>query len=123
MPFTLIAAGCLRVSKSSSGERDSVKVVYKITYPNGKIYVGKDATDTLCYFETPNSQLIARDFPRHTRTSFTIVKEILWESDKADDRELSLQELRFIRELKANEPDIGYNQWPRRRKLPGTEPA
>jgi hypothetical protein len=27
----------------------SLKVVYKIAYPNGKIYVGKDLTETLNY--------------------------------------------------------------------------
>jgi hypothetical protein len=25
-------------------------VVYKITYPNGKIYVGQDVTDSINYF-------------------------------------------------------------------------
>ena len=25
----------------------AMKVIYKITYPNGKIYVGKELTDTL----------------------------------------------------------------------------
>ncbi len=27
-----------------------MKVIYKITYPNGKIYIGKDLTNTLNYF-------------------------------------------------------------------------
>ena len=27
-----------------------MKVVYKITYPNGKIYIGKDLTDIINYF-------------------------------------------------------------------------
>ena len=44
-----------------------VKVVYKITYPNGKIYVGKDLTDTLNYFGSADSRLIERDFPRQQR--------------------------------------------------------
>jgi hypothetical protein len=26
------------------------KVVYKITYPNGKIYIGQDLTDSINYF-------------------------------------------------------------------------
>jgi hypothetical protein len=29
------------------------KQIYKITYPNGKIYVGMDLTGTLTYFGTP----------------------------------------------------------------------
>lgn len=28
----------------------NMKVIYKIIYPNGKIYVGKDLTGTLNYF-------------------------------------------------------------------------
>jgi hypothetical protein len=27
-----------------------MKVIYKITYPNGKIYVGQDVTDSINYF-------------------------------------------------------------------------
>jgi len=30
-----------------------MKVIHKITYPNGKIYVGKDRTDTIDYFSRP----------------------------------------------------------------------
>ncbi|MCX7007781.1 MAG: GIY-YIG nuclease family protein, partial [Kiritimatiellaeota bacterium] len=36
-----------------------MKVVYKITYPNGKIYIGKDLTDTIGYFGSPDCSLIA----------------------------------------------------------------
>jgi hypothetical protein len=28
-----------------------MKVVYKITYPNGKIYIAQDLTDSINYFE------------------------------------------------------------------------
>jgi hypothetical protein len=38
------------------------KVVYKITYPNGKIYVGSDLTDTPTYFGSVNPDLIRQDF-------------------------------------------------------------
>jgi len=27
-----------------------MKVIYKITYPNGKIYIGKDLTESFNYF-------------------------------------------------------------------------
>jgi len=56
------------------------KVVYKITYPNGKVHVGKDLTDTLNYFGSADSRLIEQDFTREQRRDFTIRKEILWES-------------------------------------------
>jgi hypothetical protein len=32
------------------------KQVYKITYPNGKIYVGSDLTGTLTYFGSPSAK-------------------------------------------------------------------
>lgn len=40
----------------------TMKVIYKITYPNGKIYVGKDLTGTLNYFGSANSRIIEQDF-------------------------------------------------------------
>ena len=95
-----------------------IKVVYKITYPNGKIYVGQDLTDSINYFGSASSELIARDFTREQRRSFVIRKEILWESEAATDAEVSQKEVEFIRALRSNEPDIGYNQWPKVRRIP-----
>jgi hypothetical protein len=43
-----------------------MKVIYKITYPNGKIYVGKDLTDSINYFGSANGDLIAADFTRES---------------------------------------------------------
>jgi hypothetical protein len=40
-----------------------MKVVYKVTWPNGKIYVGSDLTDSITYFGSPNKRLIEADFP------------------------------------------------------------
>lgn len=93
-----------------------MKVVYKITYPNGKIYVGKDLTNSVNYFGSANSRLIERDFTREQRRDFTIRKEILWESDTASDAEVSRVEVDFIRQLRANDPDVGYNRWPRHKR-------
>ena len=90
-----------------------MKVIYKITYPNGKIYIGKDLTDSINYFGSADDRLIERDFSREQRRDFTIRKEILWESDTASDIEVSAKEIEFIRVLRSNNPDIGYNQWPR----------
>jgi hypothetical protein len=90
-----------------------MKVIYKITYPNGRIYVGKDLTDTIDYFGSPDSRLIERDFTREQRRDFTIRKEILWESETAPDSEVNLKEIEFIRLLRSNDPRIGYNQAPR----------
>ena len=91
------------------------KVIYKITYPNGKIYIGKDLTDSINYFGSANSDLIAKDFTREQRSDFTIRKEILWESASATDLEVNKREVELIRVLNSNDPAIGYNQWPKRR--------
>jgi hypothetical protein len=90
-----------------------IKVVYKITYPNGKIYVGQDVTDSINYFGSASDALIAADFTREQRRDFIIRKEILWESSSATDQEVNAIELEFIRLLRANDPAIGYNRRPR----------
>jgi hypothetical protein len=90
-----------------------MKVIYKITYPNGKIYIGKDLTDTLNYFGSASNQLIEQDFSREERRDFTIRKEILWESETATDQEVHQKEMDLIRAYSANNPEIGYNQVPK----------
>ena len=90
-----------------------VKVIYKITYPNGKIYIGRDLTDTLNYFGSVDSHLIEEDFSREERRDFTIRKEILWESETASDSEVSYKEIEYIISLRSNDPAVGYNRWPK----------
>ncbi|RJG11105.1 GIY-YIG nuclease family protein [Pseudomonas cavernicola] len=90
-----------------------MKVIYKITYPNGKVYVGKDLTGTLNYFGSADSKLIERDFTAEQMRDFTVRKQILWESETAADKEVNLKEVELIKELQSNNPSIGYNQWPK----------
>ena len=90
-----------------------MKVIYKITYPNGKIYIGKDLTDSINYFGSADSKLIAKDFTREQRRDFTIRKEILWESENAADEEVNKKEVELIIQHTSNDPDVGYNQWPK----------
>lgn len=90
-----------------------MKVVYKITYPNGKIYIGKDLTGTLNYFGSANSALIEQDFAPEEMRDFTIRKQILWESNTCCDRELSQKEVFYIRKYGSNNPRVGYNRWPK----------
>lgn len=93
-----------------------MKVIYKITYQNGKIYVGKDLTNSINYFGSVDSALIAKDFTSAQRKDFQVRREILWESETATDAEVATKELEMILELKSNDPSIGYNQWPKRRE-------
>ena len=90
-----------------------MKVIYKITYPNGKIYIGKDLTDSANYFGSAKHSLIADDFPREQRKDFTIRREIVWESETATDTEVNQKEIEFIHALRSNDPAIGYNRWPK----------
>ena len=90
-------------------------VVYKITYPNGKIYVGKDLTNNINYFGSASHSAIAEDFTGEQRKDFTIRRQILWESDDAS--EINAKEVEFIHSLRANDPAIGYNKWPKFRTM------
>jgi len=90
-----------------------MKVVYRITYPNGKIYIGKDLTDTIDYFGSPDSGLIAKDFASEERRDFTVRKEILWWSETATDSEVAVKEVELIRYHRSNDPKVGYNKWPK----------
>lgn len=94
-------------------DRKIIKLSYKITYPNGKIYIGKDLTDDLNYFGSADSRIIERDFTREQMRNFTIRKEIIWESESATDQEVNKKEVEFILHYKSNDPTIGYNRWPK----------
>jgi hypothetical protein len=82
-------------------------VVYKLTFPNGKGYVGMDLTGSLGYFGSPNSKAIEADFTPNQRRDFTIRREIVWESETATDAEVLAKKIEFIHALKSNDPAIG----------------
>jgi hypothetical protein len=87
-----------------------------ITYPTGKIYIGKDGIGSHRYFGSPNIEVINRDFetlPKEVKLDYSIRKQILWESENASERELSEMEVQYIKKYQSNNPKIGYNQWPR----------
>lgn len=90
-----------------------LKVIYKITYPNGKIYIGQDVTDSINYFGSADGKLIEMDFTREQRRDFRIRKEILWESETATQTEVNQMEIEFILKFKSNDPKIGYNKRPK----------
>ena len=91
----------------------AMKVIYKITYPNGKVYVGEDRTDNINYFGSANRDLIAADFSREQRRDFAVRRELLWESESASDAELTSREIELVKQLRSNDPSVGYNRWPK----------
>ncbi|SIS53199.1 GIY-YIG nuclease family protein [Phaeovulum vinaykumarii] len=104
---------------ATPARRSGYSVIYKVTWPNGKIYVGSDLTDSISYFGSPDDQLIEQDFPnRETRQKITVTREILWESTTATKAEVLALERRLIVELRANDPSIGYNRRPVFRSVP-----
>jgi len=92
------------------------KVIYKIKYPNGKIYVGSDLTDDICYFGSADPDIVAKDFTRKQRRDFTVRREILWESATASNSEVLRRKIEYILALRANDPAIGYNRRPKFRQ-------
>jgi len=89
-----------------------MNVVYRITYPNGKIYIGQDRTNSINYFGSASDVLIARDFTPEQRRSFTVTRDILWESETASREEITRIEIELIRRFRSNNPEVGYNQSP-----------
>jgi hypothetical protein len=89
-----------------------ISIVYRVTYPNGKIYIGQDRTNSINYFGSASSELIARDFTPEQRQTFAITREILWQSETATQAEVTRVEIEFILRYRSNDPAIGYNQFP-----------
>lgn len=90
-----------------------IKIIYKITYPNGKIYIGKDLTNTFRYFGSPNSNILESDFTDEEKQDFTIRKEIIWQSSDASEREVNKKEIELILKYESNNPKVGYNRSPK----------
>jgi hypothetical protein len=93
-----------------------MKQVYKITYPTGKIYIDKDSVGSARYMGSPDMDLVNADFamlPPELRRDYWVRKEILWESEEATEAELSAKEVELIRQYRSNDPEVGYNRWPR----------
>jgi hypothetical protein len=91
-------------------------VVYRITFPNKKIYIGKDIGydgHTIRYFGSWSYPDVEADFTKEELMDFTIRREILFESD--DKSIVSRREIEMIVEHRANNPSIGYNKSPKYR--------
>ncbi len=91
-------------------------IIYRITYPNGKIYIGQDRTDDINYFGSAEGALIEEDFTPEQRRSFTVTKDILLEIEDIEISELNQLEIQFIKFYESNDPAKGYNRYPGMRK-------
>ena len=88
-------------------------VIYKLTFPNGKIYIGKDVSGnghSLRYFGSWDNELVMSDFTDEELRDFTVRKQIIFES--TDKNEVSKREYEFIKAYNSNNFDIGYNRNP-----------
>lgn len=57
-----------------------MKQIYMITYPTGKIYIGKDTVGSHRYFGSPNMDIVNADFmsvSEEMRKDYTVRKQIL----------------------------------------------
>lgn len=86
-------------------------VVYKVTFPNGKIYFGSDTQrygHNINYFGSWSNRHVEKDFTKEQLLDFSIRKEILFES--TNETEVRREEGEFIRKLHSNDFAIGYDQ-------------
>ena len=91
-----------------------------ITYPTGKIYIGKDLIGSFRYFGRPNMDVVNADFeslPREQQLDYSVRKQILWESEDCSDAEVNAKEVEFIRKYESNNPEVGYNRWPKYKEV------
>ena len=91
-----------------------------ITYPTGKIYIGKDLIGSFRYFGSPNMDVVNADFeslPREQQLDYSVRKQILWESQDCSDAEVNAKEVEFIRKYESNNPEVGYNRWPKYKEV------
>lgn len=90
--------------------------MYKVVFPNGKIYIGKDigaGGHHIRYFGSWNAALVEADFTKDELRKFTVTREILFESN--DVIEVGKREMELIVELEANNPAKGHNRTPKYR--------
>lgn len=92
-----------------------VGIIYKITYPNKKIYIGQDRTDDINYFGSADSFTIAKDF--RDCVDFTVRKQIITRKRNISVIDLNILEREAIKKFNSNDPKIGYNRTGVSRKI------
>jgi hypothetical protein len=84
--------------------------LYKITYQNGKIYIGQDRTCDINYFGSADSATIARDFLGTKGLDIRVRKQILRTLRNVTISEVNVEERKLIDDHQSNDPRIGYNR-------------
>ena len=93
--------------------------VFKVIFPNNKIYVGSDTGRSAClnffrYFGSPikaQDEMVCElgDF-LNGKEPYVLQKEILYAQDNVRVSEILRIEQQFIKMLHAKDPKIGYNR-------------
>lgn len=87
-----------------------IGVIYKVTYPNGKIYIGQDRTDDINYFGSACTLDIRKDFKLSHYRDFTVRKQILKRVRNITIQELNKLERFYIQKFNSCDPAVGYNR-------------
>jgi hypothetical protein len=93
--------------------------VYKVTFPNGKIYVGRDTAETaeFDYYKYMGSPILKTKQSMHADMSsllnaqrtLTLTKELLYEARECTVAHIKQKERDFIALLRSTDRAIGYN--------------
>ncbi len=93
--------------------------VFKVTFPNKKIYVGSDTAkeakeDYFKYFGTPrkgkHQMLCDMESFLTSKEPYVIKKEILYSKHDVKIAKILKIEQEYIKSLNAKNPEIGYNR-------------
>ena len=91
-------------------------IVYKLTFPNNKIYIGKDiggSGHSMRYFGSWDNVTVENDFTKEQLSNFSLKKEILFESESKE--EVTRKESELILAHKSYDPLVGYNRTHRKK--------
>lgn len=83
--------------------------VFRVTFPNGKIFIGYDMIGQICYFGGFDSARIQEELKPFKYSKVSLQKELLWESETATEDEVLKTNERYVSIFRSNDPDIGYN--------------
>jgi hypothetical protein len=93
--------------------KSNFSTIFKTTFPNGKIYIGQDRTDSYFYIGSFDHDYLNSDFTRDEIKDFTIRKQIIWEAENVIRTEVTKIENKLITQYQSNNPLIGYNKLPK----------